>query len=528
MMLEDKVEVRQRWTRWHSYTALCSLVVGCIALSWWWLELGASAPPPSPRSSSSSLSAGAASTVPTSIAPSTPSLRVNRPNTKAPIEAPSLSDALMKTPVGRHLRGFSLGKPVSFRNIKVYPIRLAQALPRRRTPMSIDESFKKRKVRVTEQGSGTVPFISLKKRRSDPIFVMTGEMFLGAKQDRISKHDLLLPRRPGRFRLPVYCVEQGRWNYNSSSFRSGKSVGTYRLRRAVTKKLSQGSVWGEVSRKTAQLNARTQTDTMAASYRSRLFREQSPAYLKHLRPFAKKRAQSQGFVSLIKGHISSVEIFANPKLFQKMWPKLAKAMVLDAIDKQFKPSPFKEHQFNKLLERLAMARFRRTRTPGIGREMLISDSQVSGTLLEHNRRMVHLTLFPDDSRSSGRRTRQRFQRLKQLRGRGLRLNNRGLGNLGGRDIQSSRQLQGKYLLELFNKKGRRGSWGFGKSTPQYRGTRLNKPRKRYYKRHRRFRLNRRNRRYRRYYKQRRSRWRRKSRRYNKRYRRKKAWQYNKK
>ncbi len=443
MFSEDTVDVRRPWSVWHLYMLLCLMMVGGLFGSWY----GFSASPTTSSPSQPTISAGSAVAAPKpeirsrAVMPQASQTPKKRTNNIMQTSV-SLADVLANTPVGPHLRGFTLGEPVSYGQLKVFPVRLAQTLPRHRTPISIDESFRKRKVRVTEEGAGTVPFISLRKRRSPPIFVMTGEIFLGAKQDRISKHDLLLPRRPGRFRVPVYCVEQGRWNYNSSRFRSGKTVGTYRLRRAVTKKVSQGAVWGEVSKKTGQLGARTRTDTMAASYRSRLFRKKSPAYLRKFKSFAKRRSQSQGFVSLVQGRITSVELFANPKLFQNMWPKLLKAMVLDAVDKKYKPSLFGENQITGLLQRLAVARYRRTRTPGIGKETLISDTQVSGTLLVHNKRMVHLTLFPDDPQSSQERRQRRFRRLnrqRQRRGNRKRLDI--LGNLGGERIPLEQALQ---------------------------------------------------------------------------------------
>lgn len=333
--------------------------------------------------------------------------------------------SLANTPIGRNLQGFRLGKAVRHKHLALHPITTQQTTPK--TPLTIDESFKRKRIRVTESGYGNVPEIAVRKRRSDKIFIMTGEMFLGAKQDRISKHDLLLPRRAGRFKLPVYCVEQGRWRYNSQGFRSGHSVGTRNLRRTVTKKWSQSAVWQEVRSKNRQVNARTSTQTMAASYRSRLYRRHSPGYLRKLGAFAKKNTHSVGYIGMIRGKIASIEIFANAKLFRKMWPKLLKALTLDAIDPNFKGSRFDTASIPAFLNRLPKASFQKTRTPGIGREYLIAHSDLSGTLLLDGPTLVHLNLFPEDANSQADANQPR----RRFLGQGLHPRNLGIGHPAG-------------------------------------------------------------------------------------------------
>src|SRR5262245_50344859 len=106
--------------------------------------------------------------------------------------------------------GWRLGEPLSFANLKIYPI-LADGADATQRYDTLDFAMTKGTAQVSEVGSGEVPTLSLANKGKAPLFIMTGDIVKGAKQDRISAHDVLLDESKQRIPLSVYCVEQGRW-----------------------------------------------------------------------------------------------------------------------------------------------------------------------------------------------------------------------------------------------------------------------------------------------------------------------------
>src|SRR5204863_219605 len=43
------------------------------------------------------------------------------------------------------------------------------------------------------------------------LFIQSGDIVKGGRQDRMVQHDMLLPPKSGVVPLPAHCVEQGRW-----------------------------------------------------------------------------------------------------------------------------------------------------------------------------------------------------------------------------------------------------------------------------------------------------------------------------
>jgi hypothetical protein len=302
--------------------------------------------------------------------------------------------ALRATPLKGQLSGLVLEAPISHKNLKLYPVSADQPFVKEKIH-TIDAAFKGKLVAVTEQGSGTVPFISLQKTSKEHVFIMTGEMFVGARQDRISKHDVLLPKKAGKHRLPVYCVEQGRWHGNTQAFKSGNVLSTNKLRKSAIKKGSQGKIWEEVSKKTKQVKATTPTQTMHASYKSETYKKKSPPYLKKLAGFASRYPKSLGVVVVINSTVVSVDIFANHELFVALSEKLLKSYVLDAVDPHFKGSNYEAARIHEFLAQVASAKFAGAKSPGMGKEFVITSPEVAGTLLKAKNRIVHFALLAE-------------------------------------------------------------------------------------------------------------------------------------
>ena len=127
--------------------------------------------------------------------------------------------------------------------------------------------------------SGSVPELQVENKLDVGVFLMDGQELVGAKQNRILNTDVLVPAR-ATLKIPVSCVEQGRWRRVSPSFSSGRSAS----HRTTSAKLSrvhqnlksdgrhdanQGAVWNEVAQSLEASGTSSPTGALSDAYAKR-------------------------------------------------------------------------------------------------------------------------------------------------------------------------------------------------------------------------------------------------------------------
>ena len=290
-----------------------------------------------------------------------------------------------------------LDKGVRQDNLTVFPL-ISSNAGKANPYEPLDRAMDKGDLTVRELSSASVPVLEVKNKGKGKAFIMTGEIVTGAKQDRMSAHDVILPPKEQAVNLKVYCVEQGRWVETSRQFTAGKTAGTTLLRKTAAKKGSQGQVWSKVSRKSGQASVQSNTGTLQAVYNNRNVQERIAAFEKALAPLGSQRKDMVGFVAAVDGAVVSADLFANHDLMQALWPKLLKAVAIDAITsaspRDRMPS---EQEVRAFLKRGYKGARKKTDNPGMGAEYLVeAGSDIDGTLLVYNGEMVHLSLFGPD------------------------------------------------------------------------------------------------------------------------------------
>ena len=121
-----------------------------------------------------------------------------------------------------------VGDPVRHGGLSVFPLFTGEesALDYRLS----DEVMDSRDVVVEEIGDqGSVPEISVENTGDSRVLFLEGEQLVGAKQNRILNVSLLVAGHT-KIKVPVSCVEQGRWRRTSSRFSSSKTGAPSSLR----------------------------------------------------------------------------------------------------------------------------------------------------------------------------------------------------------------------------------------------------------------------------------------------------------
>ena len=77
-------------------------------------------------------------------------------------------------------------------------------------PLTLEDALIKNAVRVHE--TGNVNELTIENIGSEEVFVQSGDIVKGGKQDRVLTVSLILRPHSGRVPIASFCVEQGRWS----------------------------------------------------------------------------------------------------------------------------------------------------------------------------------------------------------------------------------------------------------------------------------------------------------------------------
>jgi hypothetical protein len=267
--------------------------------------------------------------------------------------------------------------PFTHENLSIYLVHGKSA--EGRVPLTLDEALAKRAVRVHE--TGDVNQLAVENLGDEDVFIQSGDIVKGGQQDRALTVSLILPPKSGRVPLAAFCVEQGRWSARGredvTTFATASAVvpsreaklaikapptetadpsapsRLYSAGREADTSTRQQQVWKRVQAIQDRLSARVGAPVAAPTSRTSLqlalenekLRDLQAAYVKALEQAGTKDDGVVGYVFAINGKLNSADVYPTNGLFRKMWSKLLRASVTEAIgdkDTGIEPTPSTE------------------------------------------------------------------------------------------------------------------------------------------------------------------------------------------
>lgn len=118
---------------------------------------------------------------------------------------------------------YKISGPFSSGNLSVYLIHGADQASAGQY-MTLQEALQMKQVVVYE--TGNVNELSIENKGDQLVFIQSGDIVKGGRQDRAVQFDLILPPHSGKVPLTSFCVEQGRWSPRGKEVASGFSSST--------------------------------------------------------------------------------------------------------------------------------------------------------------------------------------------------------------------------------------------------------------------------------------------------------------
>ena len=266
--------------------------------------------------------------------------------------------------------------------------------------LTLAEALEAGLARIEEvSAGGSVPELRFANSAAMPVLIVDGEELVGAKQNRVANLTILAPAKSA-IRIPVSCVEAGRWRYSREDFAASKRVHFARGRAAraasVSKSLEhdlgrfsdQQRVWRDISAKARRMSVASPTEAMAA-----IFDDHAASVEDYVGAFAAGAADA-GAVFAIGDGVVGLDLFSEPATFRAMLPKLVRSYAVDALEQPGAAAcPKAKKKARAFLERLCAADERRYPAVGLGTDIRLTGPGVVGGALLVEDDCVHLAAF---------------------------------------------------------------------------------------------------------------------------------------
>jgi hypothetical protein len=156
-----------------------------------------------------------------------------------------------------------IGAEQSYKNLAVFPVVSDYVIPF--DYLTLDEALKEDLIEVVEiDKGGSVPELRVINKSDKMVLILDGEELVGAKQNRIVNTTILIPEMETVV-IPVSCVEEGRWSYDTERFHSEERIMAPMMRAAKVSQVNfslrqsgdfrsdQGAIWNEISAKLSSM-----------------------------------------------------------------------------------------------------------------------------------------------------------------------------------------------------------------------------------------------------------------------------------
>jgi hypothetical protein len=237
---------------------------------------------------------------------------------------------------------YRISSPYSHKNLTIFLIH-GKDESKNTNVMTLGEAME-RKLFVVYETSNVNELEVENLSKTQDVFIQSGDIVKGGKQDRVLAVSIIIPARSGRVRIDAFCVESGRWqkrgNEEAGKFTSSNDrIVTKDLKLAANATRSQQEVWASVAKAQDKLSQNVGRDVKAAASASSLqlslengkVAASVDEYVKALTKIADGKSDVIGYAFAINGKLNSADVYVSNALFKKLWPRMLKATATEAV-----------------------------------------------------------------------------------------------------------------------------------------------------------------------------------------------------
>jgi hypothetical protein len=240
---------------------------------------------------------------------------------------------------------YRISAPYSHKNLTIFLIHGKDETSKTNI-LTLQEAMERKILRVYETSDVNELAVENVSKYFD-VFIQSGDIVKGGKQDRILAVSIIIAARSGRITIEAFCVESGRWqkrgNEDAGQFSSSNDrIVSKELKLAANGDRSQQEVWAKVSEAQDKLSKNLGGAVASANSRSslQLSLENSKVtatadeYVRKLSNLIDGRSDVIGYAFAVNGKINSADVYVSNALFKKLWPRMLKAAAIEAVSEK--------------------------------------------------------------------------------------------------------------------------------------------------------------------------------------------------
>lgn len=312
-----------------------------------------------------------------------------------------------------------VGRKQVYKNMAVFPLLSDYSLAS--DYILLDEALGSSVIEVTEVNDhGAVPNLKVHNKSPKMVLILDGEELVGAKQNRIVNTTILIAAG-ATVVIPVSCVEQGRWSYNTPRFYSEERIMPSRMRAMKSEQIQrsvrdrgefqadQSALWADISERAKRREAMSPSMAMANIYEKDL-----PSLQEYLQHFSLIGYQV-GAVFLINGEVVGMDAFGRPETFSKVFTKLVQSYALDAIDwiDGNKGEELSADDVTDFKRGIFSCKIETHDSVGLGTDCRLESDKLTGFALGLDDKILHMSVFARLAGLQGRTQTSRMARYSR-------------------------------------------------------------------------------------------------------------------
>jgi hypothetical protein len=225
----------------------------------------------------------------------------------------------------------------TFKNLKIIPIRpkgwggAAKIMPGVTT---LQQALAQGTVKVSERGSAStenVHWLRINNNSSQSVFIGSGVIIQGGRQDRMVAKDTILPPSQKDQYIPVMCVEEGRWSEKEKKFMYDNYANPT-LRKVLDQSKNQVLVWKEVMSQLDYNGIKSASLAYAAHRADKKYLPMQQEYYEFFKEkFKNADSTITGIVCMSGDKVIGCDIFAGNNLFYGELQPLLHGYIEEAI-----------------------------------------------------------------------------------------------------------------------------------------------------------------------------------------------------
>jgi hypothetical protein len=274
---------------------------------------------------------------------------------------------------------------MEFKNLRIIPIRPKHGFGDKAPHViTLNQAIKQGIAVVSERGTAStenVHFLRINNHSDQTIYVSSGEIFSGGRQDRIIAQDTLLEPNGRDQYISAMCVEELRWSEKEKKF-SYQNFANPALRKVLDESKNQVLIWREISKQLDEYKIPNKSSAYLARIADKQMMQLNDKYYNYFKAkFKSSDSSIVGFVCMTGGRVVGSDIYASTDLFFNQLDPLLKGYCDQAVY-MGKPLTISREEEKQYMDKLLSDK--------ISQEKFIKEN---GKIFRQHGQVIHINSF---------------------------------------------------------------------------------------------------------------------------------------